>query len=295
MSTSSTASPGSVDGVPAEWAGFIDDAAIFPPGNSPLADAVTAFRGRRNEQWYAPLVSSFVVSRERLPDIKSPLELPISLVINGGPGVIAETLGKVPTVNASVVGIEVALRDEDDLPGAVERTAVALAAARADGALTADTPVYVELPQAPASGGWLDAVAAVSERGLRLKFRTGGLTADLFPAPSTLAAWIAAAVGRDVPFKCTAGLHRAIRHSADDGFVHHGFLNLLLATDVLAGGADIEKAVAVLGEEDHAEISKQIHSVDISALRRRFVSYGSCSVIEPLDDLLALGLMEGQR
>ena len=42
------------------WRGLVDDAAIFPPGDRPLADAVQAYTDRRTE-WYVDLVGSFVV------------------------------------------------------------------------------------------------------------------------------------------------------------------------------------------------------------------------------------------
>ena len=37
------------------WSGLVDDAAIFPPGDVPLPDAVAAHLARR-EEWYADLV-----------------------------------------------------------------------------------------------------------------------------------------------------------------------------------------------------------------------------------------------
>jgi hypothetical protein len=43
------------------WTGLVDDAAIFPPGDQPLPEAVEAFVARR-EEWYADLVGSFVVT-----------------------------------------------------------------------------------------------------------------------------------------------------------------------------------------------------------------------------------------
>ena len=49
--------------------------------------------------------------------------------------------------------------------------------------------------------------------------------------------WIDAALDRETPFKCTAGLHRAVRHTGDDGFEHHGFLNVLVATRLPSTGA----------------------------------------------------------
>ena len=49
--------------LPAAWSGLVDDAAIFPPGDVPLPDAVDSFVTRRDE-WYADLVGSFVHPNE---------------------------------------------------------------------------------------------------------------------------------------------------------------------------------------------------------------------------------------
>ena len=57
------------------------------------------------------------------------------------------------------------------------------------------------------------------------------LEAHLFPGAATVASWIDAALDRETSYKCTAGLHHALRHrDHETGFEHHGFLNVLLAT-----------------------------------------------------------------
>ena len=86
------------------------------------------------------------------------------------------------------------------------------------------------------TAGWPPPTSS-AEAGLRLKFRTGGLDAAAFPSSEVLAGWIDAALDRETQFKCTAGLHRAVRHTGEDGFEHHGFLNVLLATRRAFDGA----------------------------------------------------------
>ncbi|HET6694123.1 MAG TPA: hypothetical protein VFG97_07440, partial [Pedococcus sp.] len=70
MSTSgeSPGSPGGPASVPAPWRELVDDAAIFPPGEAPLPDAVMAYRRRREEPW-AALVGPLVVSDRVLPEL----------------------------------------------------------------------------------------------------------------------------------------------------------------------------------------------------------------------------------
>ena len=87
------------------------------------------------------------------------------------------------------------------------------------------------------TSSWFAAADEVAAAELRLKFRTGGLEAAAFPAAHALARWVDAALDRETPFKCTAGLHNAVRHTGTDGFEHHGFLNVLVATRMLFDGA----------------------------------------------------------
>jgi hypothetical protein len=278
--------------------GLVDDAAVFPPGNSRLEDAVTAWRQRTTEPWSA-LVGSFVVADHRLADLAVLVsgtgeEVPVSVVVGTGAGGVAPAASAARrTPGVRLAGVEVALRDLDDLTGNARRVVAAVEQARDHGALEEQATVHVELPQGDTTHGWLaaaDEVAAREDLGLRLKFRTGGVEADLFPSPEQLASWIDAALDRETPFKCTAGLHHAVRHTDEaTGLVHHGFLNVLTATRTALEGGDV---VAVLSERDAAALLTTLPDVDTLARTRSwFTSFGSCSVLEPLDDLVRLGLV----
>ncbi len=216
-------------GIPPAWVGLVDDAAIFPPGNAPLHDAAADHVARRGE-WWADLVGPLVVKDTDVPLLRgSPARL--SVVVTGGAGQVAGPAGLCRKLGLELAGLEIALRDLDDLPGNARRVVAAVDAARADEALGEDVPVYVELPQTEPSAGWLAAADELAAAELRLKFRTGGVEAHLFPTAPTVAAWIDAALDRETPFKCTAGLHDALRHrDPETGFEHHGFLNVLTAT-----------------------------------------------------------------
>ena len=103
----------------------MDDAAIFPPGNSPLDAAVAAWQHRRTEPW-ASLVGAFVVGDSLLVELAAAIAavgindddpLPVSVVVGTGAGGIApaaSALRRMP--GARLAGVEVALRDPDDLP-----------------------------------------------------------------------------------------------------------------------------------------------------------------------------------
>jgi hypothetical protein len=278
-----------VSAVPAAWSGLVDDAAIFPPGDAPLPDAVAAYQSRRDE-WYADLVGPLVVRDTDLPDV--PPDVPVSVVLTSGAGAVAGVASLAAKKGHRLRGLESAARDLDDLAGSVRRITAAVDAARDSGGL-ADTEVYVELPQSDPTSGWLAAADAVTEAEHHLKFRTGGVEAHLFPPAATVAAWIDAALDRETPFKCTAGLHHAVRQrDHETGFEHLGFLNVLLATRAAFDGGTVQEVAQVLDDHYANDLVALARQSDLEGARRWFTSYGSCSVTEPLDDLVGLGLLE---
>jgi hypothetical protein len=278
--------------LPAAWSGLVDDAAIFPPGEVPLPDALDAFRHRVDE-WYADLVGSFVVTDTRLPDV--PVDVPVSVVVTGGAGAVAGVASLAAPRGHRLTGIEVAVRDLDDIAGNVRRIVAAVDAARAEG-LSEEAAIHVELPAAEPTASWLAGADVVAEAEAHLKFRTGGVEADLFPDASTVAAWIDAALDRETSYKCTAGLHHALRHrDHETGFEHHGFLNVLLATRVAFDGGSTADVAQVLEDHYPNDLVAMARTSDLAGARRWFTSFGSCSVTEPLDDLLGLGLLEAPR
>jgi hypothetical protein len=264
---------------------LIDDAAIFPPGNGRFQAALAAYKARTSDEG-AELVGSFVLRDTDLPLLRGAL-LPLSIVCTGGAGQIAGPTEFVRRTNPVIAGMEIAVRDLDDPAGNVRRIVAAT------DELETEWPIFVELPATDTDRGWLAAADLAAEAGLRLKFRTGGLDAQAFPSSATLASWIDAALDRESPFKCTAGLHRAVRHTGEDGFEHHGFLNVLVATRLLFDGASVGDAVTVLEQRDGALLVDAAHQLDLAGARRWFTSFGSCSVAEPLADLKELGLLGG--
>jgi hypothetical protein len=283
-----------VPAVPAELKGLVDDAAVFPPGNASLAEAVAAYR-RHPDEPYAALVGALVVSDTHLPQLARLAEeapdadpLPVSVVVSGGAGGIEPVARWCDSPGLELRAVEAALRDLDGLADNARRL---VAAADSAGL---QVPVYVEPPVPPATGahGWLAALDEVAAADQRIKLRTGGVDAERFPTAGQVASFLDAALDRELPFKCTAGLHHAVRHRATDtGFEHHGFLNVLLATRAALDGEDV---VAVLEERDPAALLGRWKAVGTDALvrtRRWFTSFGCCGVTDPWSDLLQLGLV----
>ena len=197
----------------------MDDAAIFPPGNAPLEQAVADHVDHRDEE-YADLVGGFVVSDLKVADLAACLPevgrrsgaSELNLVVTGGAGAIEPAVTWVSRSDGlSLRAVEFALRDEEDLAHNAQRL---IQVVDSMGDQLDDVTVFAEppVPDGPPSHGWLAALDELAAREIHLKFRTGGVTADLFPGSARLAACIEAALDRELPFKCTAGLHNAVRH-----------------------------------------------------------------------------------
>ncbi|WFE62655.1 hypothetical protein [Micromonospora sp. WMMD714] len=277
--------------VPRLLAGLVDDAAVFPPGSASLPDAVAAHHEHR-VSWYADLVG--------------PLLVPASAVVAGEldglaegvvTGLIGDTgLDRLPAALARLdaagttvrqVEVAVARRGEDPRPGL---TALHDLVTRRD-----DLDWYAELPLTFGLTSALDTLAEARATGLPVaaKFRTGGLAAELFPTPVELAAVICACRDRGLPFKLTAGLHHAVRHlDPETGFTHHGFGNVLAATLAAVDGAEVDEVAVLLAATDAARLVEPVRAAG-DADRPLWGGFGSCSVREPLTDLIRLGLVNG--
>lgn len=231
---------------------LLDDAAVFPPAAVPLPDAVAAHLARVR----MPLLGSFVCPVDRLGEL--PGGLRVSVVLPTADAVL-------PVAAATVVALEA----PDAVPGPVT--------------------TYAEIPVAEIDAGRL---AALRAAGLRLKLRTGGVRAELFPAEDALARALWTTVRSGLAFKLTAGLHAPIRHrDRVTGFEHHGFLNVLLATARALQGYDIERTLA---DTDGTRVAAGVAGIDevlAEAVRHHFVSFGTCSIDEPVDGLLRYGLL----
>ncbi len=277
----------------------MDDAAIFPPGNLELPDALSEHR-RHDATWYAGVLGPLVCDDRRLPALTRLLDagpasddgpLALSLVVTGGAGALGPALTWAQRhKRLSLRAVEIALRDEDDLARNAERMATVLSLE-----LEADAVAHIEMPRLTESDpthGWLAAADVVAEAGHRLKFRTGGDTPAAHPDEAELAKVIAAALDRELAFKCTAGLHHAIRRTDPaTGFEQHGFVNVMVATRALLDGAGIDDVVRVLADRDGAALAWAVSGADPTSIRRWFTSIGSCSIDEPVTDLVELGLL----
>jgi len=236
------------------FGGLIDHAPTFPPEQLPLDQGLMEHRRVRESQagW---IVNRFVCPASKLGELgDEPLRL----------SVVLDTR-ELPESDPRIEAVEATGIDPDVL-------------------FDAAPEVYYELPLR------YDVsfrILQLGELGIRAKVRCGGSVVPTIPA---LAELVQACRRLEVPFKATAGLHQPLRH--DD---EHGFLNLLAAAvfgdeeDALAE----EDPDAFAVSEDAFRWRDRDASADEIALVRRelFVSFGSCSAQEPIEGLVALGLL----
>ena len=271
------------------YRGLFDDAALFPPGNAPMGQALPDHREHRASE-RARYVGPFLVAEGRVAELRAVLAreetdhgpLEVVVTVPGGADDVPAALDALnadPALN--LVGMEVAAP-----PGTAADTAAALTKA-----LPAGTVGYVEVARGESASA---DIAALAGTGANAKFRTGGLKPEAHPTEAELAALISAAVTAEVPFKCTAGLHHAIRHSTTEGFEQHGFLNVLMATHTLLVEGSEADAREILAERNGPALAaraKALGDVEQADVRTRFRSFGTCSITEPLEDLTVLGAL----
>ncbi len=144
---------------------------------------------------------------------------------------------------------------------------------------------------------------AIAEHGLRAKIRTGGITANAFPAIGSIAEFLRACKAKGVAFKATAGLHHPLRcvkpltyePNAATGTMH-GFLNVFLAAALLDHAEDVlaeTDARAFAFDDDGVTWrDRRVTTAELMTMRRTFAtSFGSCSFEEPINDLRELNLL----
>jgi hypothetical protein len=166
-----------------------------------------------------------------------------------------------------------------------------------------DCPVMLEL-------GWsndfpdfmVECITAWDEFGF--KARLGGIHPEDTPSVPQTARFITECSSLDVPFKFTAGLHHPLRHHDPIlGGWRHGFLNVVCASlSAVAGEAsakDVERILDMQGAggfafgDERMVIGSESFSIEELEV---FADYchgiGSCSIMEPYEGLVRLGLVE---
>lgn len=301
---------------------LIDYAGLFPPAKLDMAKSVEAYNRAKVGEFEAAL-GRFVCPASRLAEFTkaaSPL-LPgtfatsgyreqargaepwrLSVLIDGELGhdldlIEAFNLHHDSEANGQAVvdSVEMKVADVNEIDEALDE-------------IPEDLFPYFEFPVNEDCRGF---VAALAGNQAAAKIRTGGVSSGAFPTPIEVAQFIVACAASDVPFKATAGLHHPVRgrfrltyEKDSPACTMHGFVNVFLcAALVRVKGLDVERAEAVLQEEDPAafKFSNELVSwrghglglMELAKLRETFaLSFGSCSFDEPLADLRAIGWLK---
>jgi hypothetical protein len=274
---------------------LFDDASLFPPAALPMSAAVRGHL-RHQSSWYAVMSGPFVCLDAKIAELGAALtaagvaELDLALVLPGGEASLDAALDSVfadPRLRLRAVELPVAAAAPDEPTAAMARDITTL-----DRTPLAGADAFIEIPAQLLT---TDLARAVADHRYLAKLRTGGVTAAAFPDAQTLAQCLTVLAEERLPFKCTAGLHHAVRHTAaDTGFEHHGFLNVLLAVAAAVAGAGTAEVAAELADCDAGRVADKISELDAdtaSAVRALFTSFGTCSTDEPIADLVTLGLV----
>jgi uncharacterized ParB-like nuclease family protein len=279
-------------GVSPLFAHLVDDAGLFPPEALTMTEA-TARHRHDSAAGHPVLTHRFLCTTGDLPALLDALHpeerFRVGLITHLDPTTVASALARTADdPRVELVGVE------GPLPFGPDPLTAAMRALTALDDLPQRASGYVEIPLA-GDRPPVDVLRLLTQGRRAAKVRCGGLRAELFPSCQSLGAFIHACVTEDVPFKATAGLHHAVRYRDErTGFIHHGFLNLLLAVCRVVDGGTAEAATAVLESADTEALAaeaRQVSMATAATARALFVAYGSCSTSEPIDDLRALGLV----
>lgn len=186
--------------------------------------------------------------------------------------------------------------------------AIEVKASDADGieAIASNLPeglfAFVEIP---IDGDPRGLLAALAGDGLGAKIRTGGMSPELYPGIKDVAKFIVHAHGAQVPFKATAGMHHPLPNDNPSVPARQlGFVNVFAAA-ALAQVAQLDQdavceVLELADPDDFVFDGAVLHvgtyaltSAQLEACRLTLgTSFGSCSIDEPWNDLIALGWLE---
>lgn len=270
----------------------VDYAGLFPPAELPLEQAVRNYATYRTgaNSW---MLGNFVIAAARLDELRARAPQSFSVSALVGPKLAEElvTIQQMQATSALTVDwIEAKVSHADQIKAIRQRVPRKIG-------------IYFEVPVAQ-----LDLLATVKEVDSRAKIRTGGVTAEAIPPARAVAQFIDACHTQRIPFKATAGLHHALRSEQKLTYqpdsptaTMYGFLNVMIAATFAGVGVSLEELVEILEERDPKAFSFEDDGItwrfyrmsnqQIREARKQFVSFGSCSFTEPLEELHTLALL----
>ncbi len=291
----------------------IDDAGLFPPARLSMRDALAA-HDLAAAGPFGWLLKRFVVPASRLGELAGALgtrstPLRTAVVFDGALVENIAAVGREMHARTERIAVEALELKLEDLPGdEPANKAATLVEIERVGAFGKPPLIYLEIGISDDAHLELNlqAFAQTLAGGARPfpKVRCGGADASAVPSAAQLAQFIARTRDLDLAFKATAGLHHPIRHqNAQAGYAMHGFLNVAGAAILARTHAfDREKLEAMLLDDSGPDFrlsercfewrGAMATADEIAAARTRaFHSIGSCSLEDPVSDLVALGIL----
>jgi hypothetical protein len=281
---------------------IVDYAGLFPPSQLSMTTAVQNFDNylRGEHAW---MLGRFVVPVNRLGSFsKSAKEFlngenlwRLSVLAGEDLGETLKTVEKFNLKNdgrAKIDTLEIKVQYADEITQAAK-------------ILPPELTAYFEIPPNDILTDFITALAITKQRA---KIRTGGITHDAFPSTDEIIKFMRMCVAANIPFKATAGLHHPLRcvkpltyeENSPTGTMN-GFLNLFLSACLLRQNLNTPAVHRLMNESDGgnfdfgdndvrwANQSIPTNLIEI-ARQKNAVSFGSCSFVEPIEDLQQLGL-----
>ena len=291
---------------------LIDYAGLFPPAKLPLDDALRKYAQylQAPEAW---LLGRFVCPVGQLADTgrwlranPPPTRFAIAALARASATPDAwnvqfgEDLAAIAASNLN----QHALVDVVETP--FPASAIASLPGIVDALSQAGLTAYLEVSPGDRDGveATLAAIHALKTKRLGMKLRCGGATVAAFPSSASVAWFLARCHAAGVACKMTAGLHHPLPRFDDVLKVrHHGFVNVFLGGLLAFNGSVNEGELAELLDEQNAAafrfaeyvVAWKGHAISVDAIRllrqRGVVSFGSCSIDEPIADLRTLGML----
>lgn len=285
--------------------GIVDYAGLFPPSKLSMAEAVSNYANYKKSR-YEWMLGRFVVPVGRLDEFAESAKEHFSneneawhLSVLASED-IYETVCRIEDFNNKYANRHVC--DALETKAATSYEIKEIAEAVPTGLAT-----FFEIPL---DQNLADSIATLAIYGQRAKIRTGGITEEAFPSVERVAKFMRVCLAANVPFKATAGLHHPLRcvkpltyeTDAPEGIMN-GFLNVFLAAAFLRQGFQTRLVIDLLRDmqgnnflfDDDGVLWRQEHfltSAHLENLRlRSAISFGSCSFIEPVEDLQEIGFL----
>lgn len=281
---------------------LIDYAGLFPPASLTMSEAVQNYAAYRTSQ-HAWMLGRFICPAARVHELadafgalRSPPRSAWRISVVAGAD-LPEALHLVDAFNrtqagrlrADTIELRVTTPEEVDSAALLVRERFAC---------------FLEFPLHDDPARFAQAVAGAR---VMAKARTGGVTPEAIPTAEQLARFMEACSAAGTAFKATAGLHHPFRsehrltyEEQSPRATMHGFLNVFVAAAFACKGVRGRELEEVLADGDPTALAmntsltwrgRRLNDDDLRIGRSFARAFGSCSFIEPVDDLLTLKLL----